>query len=161
MKWSAALVEEVPPGVITVTSSVPAGTAGAVTVILLVELTVSAAAAAEPKSTADALLRFVPVIVTLVSPATGPATGLTAVTVGGLWYVKWSAVLVEEVPPGEMTWTSIVPAASAGEVAVMLVAELIVKIVAAMAPKFTAETPVRFVPVIVTLVPPDTRPTVG
>ena len=82
MKWSAVLVEEVPPGVTTVTSSVPAGTAGAVTVILLVELTVNAAAAVEPKSTAETLVKFVPVIVTVVPPLTGPADGLTPVTVG-------------------------------------------------------------------------------
>jgi hypothetical protein len=79
------LVEEVPPGVTKVTSMVPAEAAGAVAVMDVGELTVKVAAAFPPKRTADALLRFVPVIVTLVPPATGPATGLTPVTVSGLW----------------------------------------------------------------------------
>ncbi len=35
-----------------------------------------------PKSTAVALVRLLPVTVTLVPPANGPALGLTAVTVG-------------------------------------------------------------------------------
>ena len=49
----------------------------------------------------------------------------------------------------------------AGEVAVIDVAELNVKPVAAVAPKVTAVTPVKFVPVIVTDVPPTCGPAVG
>jgi hypothetical protein len=49
----------------------------------------------------------------------------------------------------------------AGEVAVIEVAELTVKPVAAVAPKFTAVAPVKLVPVIVTVVPPAVGPTVG
>jgi hypothetical protein len=155
------VIAEVPPGVTTVTSTVPAGPAGAVTVILLVELTVNVAAAEEPKLTAETPLKLVPVIVTVVPPATGPADGLTPVTVGGLWNVNWSAVLVADVPPGEMTWTLTAPAASAGEVAVMLVAELTVKVAAGLLPMFTVVTLVKFVPVIVIVVPPLTGPAAG
>jgi hypothetical protein len=39
-------------------------------------------AAVDPNLTALAPVRFVPVIVTLVPPPSGPAVGLTAVTVG-------------------------------------------------------------------------------
>ena len=49
----------------------------------------------------------------------------------------------------------------AGEVAVIDVAELTVKPVAAVAPNLTAVAPVKPVPVIVTLVPPAVGPAVG
>ena len=75
------MVALVPPGVVTVTSTVPAP-AGAVAVIWVALLTVKPVAAVVPKSTAVAPVKFVPVIVTLVPPAGGPAVGLTAVTVG-------------------------------------------------------------------------------
>jgi hypothetical protein len=60
-----------------------------------------------------------------------------------------------------VTVISTVPALSAGEVAVIEVAELTVKLVAAVLPKSTALAPVKFVPVIDTLVPPDVLPEVG
>ncbi len=46
------------------------------------ESTVKVAAGVEPKSTAVAPVKSVPVMVTVVPPAVGPAVGLTAVTVG-------------------------------------------------------------------------------
>ena len=51
--------------------------------------------------------------------------------------------------------------APAGEVAVIWVAELTVKVVAAVAPKTTAVAPVKLVPVMVTDVPPARGPAVG
>src|SRR6187401_1921936 len=57
--------------------------------------------------------------------------------------------------------TSTVPAIPAGTVAVICVAELTVKPVAAVPPKVTAVTPVKLVPVMVTLVPPLVGPLVG
>jgi hypothetical protein len=65
-----------------VTSTVPADSAGAVAVTWVAETTVNEAAAVPPKATALAPVKFVPVTVTAVPPATGPAFGLTAVTVG-------------------------------------------------------------------------------
>ena len=59
-----------------------------------------------------------------------------------------------------VTLTSTVPV-PAGEVAVIEVAELTVKPVAAVAPKVTAVAPVKLVPVIVTVVPPAAGPDVG
>ena len=60
----------------------PAAPAGLVAVICVAEMTVTLVAAIVPKSTFVALARFVPVIVTVVPPAEGPAAGLTPVTVG-------------------------------------------------------------------------------
>ncbi len=69
-----------PPGVVTVTCTVPAP-AGAVAVI---EVAVSALTIAgfDPKSTALAAARLVPEMVTTVPPDAGPVTGLTPVTAG-------------------------------------------------------------------------------
>ena len=71
----------VPPGVATVTSTVPLP-AGEVAEMLLELLTVKVVAAVPPKSTAVVPVKFVPVTVTEVPPARGPADGLTEVTVG-------------------------------------------------------------------------------
>ena len=72
-----------PTGVVTVTFTVPAAPAGAVAVIEVEETTVKLVAGfPEPKSTAVAPVKFVPVMVTLVPAVVGPAAGLTAVTVG-------------------------------------------------------------------------------
>ena len=71
-----------PPGVVTVTSTVPVP-AGEVAVIWLALLTLKEPAALPPNLTAVAPVKLVPVIVTLVPPADGPVFGLTLVTVGG------------------------------------------------------------------------------
>ena len=73
----------------------------------------------------------------------------------------WSGAPVALVPPAVVTVMSTVPALPAGEVAVICVALLTVKPVAAVAPNFTAVAPVKPVPVIVTLVPPAADPLVG
>nr|MCA1071700.1 hypothetical protein [Delftia acidovorans] len=82
MNWSAALVVLVPPGVVTRTSTVPAAPAGAVAVMLVALLTVKPPAAVAPKVTAVAPVKFVPVRVTEVPPAVGPAVGEMEVSVG-------------------------------------------------------------------------------
>ena len=64
-------------------------------------------------------------------------------------------------PPGVVTVTSTEPVDPAGLVAVMMVALTTVTLVAAMLPKLTAVAPVKFVPVIVTLVPPAADPLAG
>ena len=64
-----------PPGVVTVMSTVPAEPAGAVAVIWVALLTVTLVALVVPNLTAVAPVKLVPVIVTLVPPAVGPATG--------------------------------------------------------------------------------------
>ena len=60
-----------------------------------------------------------------------------------------------------VTVTVAAPATPAGEVAVIEVAELTTTFDAAFAPNFTAVAPVKFVPAIVTDVPPATGPLVG
>ena len=56
-------------------------------------------------------------------------------------------------PPGVVTVTSTVPADSAGEVAVIEVAEFTVTAVAVMLPNITVAGEVKLVPVMVTEVP--------
>ena len=80
MNSSAGEVAEVPPGVVTVTSTVPLP-AGEVAVIEVAESAVIVAAF-DPKSTALAPSRLVPVMVTLVPPPVGPLVGLMPVPTG-------------------------------------------------------------------------------
>ena len=72
---------DVPPGVVTVISTVPAP-GGDVAVIDVAELTVKLVALAAPNFTALALENPVPVMVTDVPPVVAPAFGATAVTAG-------------------------------------------------------------------------------
>ena len=74
--------------------------------------------------------------------------------------MNWSEDDVALVPPGVVTVTSTVPA-PAGEIAVILVAELTVKLEALLIPNITVVAPVNPVPVIVTVVPPTNGPLVG
>jgi hypothetical protein len=85
-----------PDGVVTVTSTVPVPL-GAVAVMEVAESAVMVAAV-EPKSTALALARLVPVIVTLV-PAE-PEVGLIEVTVGAVPLALINAPTAIEVPVG-------------------------------------------------------------
>ena len=70
-----------PATVVTVTSTVPAVSAGAVAVIEVAEFAVMVPAVA-PNLTPEAEERPVPVMVTEVPPAIEPPLGLIAVTVG-------------------------------------------------------------------------------
>ena len=75
--------------------------------------------------------------------------------------MNWSAALVALVPLPVVTVTSTVPL-PAGDVAVIEVALLTVKEDAGPAlPKPTLEAPEKFVPVMVTLVPPAPEPVFG
>src|SRR5438270_516950 len=73
-------VAEVPPAVCTVTSTVPLP-GGAIAVICVVEALVIVAAAV-PNRTVGVPAKLLPLMVTAVPPATGPAAGPTAVTTG-------------------------------------------------------------------------------
>ncbi len=66
----------------TVTSTVPAPAAGEVAVTWVEDRTVTAPAGSEPKLTALAEGKLVPVMVTVVPPPRGPEMGLMALTVG-------------------------------------------------------------------------------
>jgi hypothetical protein len=78
---SAGLVALVPPGVVTVTSTVPVP-AGEMAVIDVAEFTVKLPALIEPNLTAVAPVRLAPPIVTEVPPISRPVLGLTLVTAG-------------------------------------------------------------------------------
>jgi hypothetical protein len=75
---------DVPPGVVTVISTVPRDPAGDCALIEAGPLTLKLVAGVDPKRTAVAPVKFAPVIVTAVPPVVEPDEGLTALTVGGV-----------------------------------------------------------------------------
>src|SRR5438067_1500104 len=139
------LLVAVPSGVVTLTGPVVAP-AGTVAEICVDELTVKVALV-PLKVTEVAPVKLVPLIVTLVP--TGPLEGVKLVMVGGLVTVK--ELLLVAVPAGVVTLSGPV-VAPAGTVAVIFVPEFTVNV--ALVPlNFTDVAPVKFVPLIVTLVP--------
>jgi hypothetical protein len=78
---SAELIVEVPPGVVTTTSTAPERRAGACTVNVVSETTTRLVPSAVPKCTAVAPVSPVPSTST-ETPVVGPWAGDTAVTVG-------------------------------------------------------------------------------
>ena len=150
---SLVLVTE-PAGVVTLIGPVvaPAGTVA----VILVALTTLNVAATPLKVTLVAPVKFVPVIVTVVP--TGPNVGVNEAIVGApAAVVTLKFCELQSLPPGVVT--QIFPVvAPVGTVAVIFVAESTVKF--AETPwNVTLVAPVKFVPVIVTVVP--TGPEVG
>jgi hypothetical protein len=142
-----------PAGVVTLILPVIAP-ARTLALIRVADETVKLVAAAPPKLTALASVKFVPVIVTTVP--TGPLVGVKPVTVGAGTTVK--VPLLSPYPAGVVTL--ILPVtAPAGTVSVIWVGELRVKGLPSVPPKLTAVAPLKFVPVTVTTVP--TGPLVG
>ena len=132
-----------PVGVVTLTlPEVPAATTA---VIDVASTTVNDAAAVPPKLTAVALVKLVPVMVTVAPLAA--VVGVKDEMIGPE-YVKPANV---EVPVGVVTLT--LPEVPAATTAVMDVASTTVNDVAAVPPKLTAEALVKLVPVMVTVVP--------
>jgi hypothetical protein len=82
VNWSADEVPDVPLGVVTVTSTVPAACAGATTVMLVELATTTLVPAVPPKLTVAPLTKLVPVTVTDVPPPIAPEVGAMLVTVG-------------------------------------------------------------------------------
>ena len=86
MNSSAGLTALVPPGPVTVTSTVPPTRwelpAGDVAVIDVAETTLTPVAALPPNDTVSPDAKPVPVIVTTVPPDTVPETGVTPLTAG-------------------------------------------------------------------------------
>lgn len=142
---SPALVP-VPAGFVTVILPVVA-LAGTVAVILMSELKVKAAEV--PLSLTDVVpVKWVPLIVTLIP--TAPFRGEKLVIVGPRYTVKLVALVAV---PADVVTTIGPVVASAGTVAVILMAELTVKVVAEMPLKLTDVAPVKLAPLIVTLAP--------
>ena len=78
---SADVMADWPPGVVTLTSTVPATRAGAVTVISVSDVASNVVAAVPPTLMAVTPSRLVPVTV-MTSPSSGTRTGSMALTVG-------------------------------------------------------------------------------
>jgi hypothetical protein len=149
-----------PPELVTVTVTAPAASAGVVAVIVVLLTTVTFVAAIEPNVTVAPEAKLVPVIVTAVPPVVGPPFGLTLVTVGGATKVKPVARLPLR-PPEFVTVTVTAPAGPAGVVAVIVVLFTTVTFVAAVEPNVTVAPAAKFVPLIVTGVPPAVEPVLG
>ena len=147
-----------PPGVVSTTSTAPAALAGVTAVTEVPLTTVTDVAEVPPSVTPVVPVRLVPVIVIVVEPAVGPLAGETNEMVGIAKYV-YPPVLVAE-PPGVVRTTSRAPAVPDGVVTVTDVAPTMPRVPAAP-PIVTPVVPNRFVPVIVTEVPPATGPLAG
>ena len=157
-----AFVAVEPPGVVTTTSTSPAARAGLIAVTVVEFTTEKLAAAVPPNDTPVAPVRSVPVIVTDVLPVVAPEVGEIPVSVGvGTTKVNFELAPTDVVPPGVVTTTSTTPADPTGLVAVIKLSLLTVKLAASTPPNDTAVAPVRFDPVIVTIVPPNVEPDVG
>jgi hypothetical protein len=128
--------------------------------MLVLLTTTTLVAAALPKVTVAPTAKLVPVIVTAVPPATTPLLGERLVTVGLTTYVK-PFVRLPLCEPTFVTVTVAAPALPAGVVAVMLVLLTTTTLVAAALPNVTVAPVAKFVPVIVTDVPPDVDPLFG
>jgi len=122
---------------------------GTVAVIWVAEFTTNVAVTLL-KVTLVAPVKFVPVIVTDVP--TGPPVGVNEVIVGAAVVLTVKLWELQSCPLGVVT--QIFPVfAPVGTVAVIWVDEPTVKVVADVPPNVKAVAPVKFVPVIVTLVP--------
>ena len=147
------------PFTVTVTVTAPALLAGVVAVIVVPFTATTFVAAAAPNVTVAPAAKFVPVIVTDVPPATDPLFGLTLLTVGATTYVYPFARL--PFTPLTVTVTVTAPNAPAGVVAVIVVLFTTATFVAAALPNFTVAPETKFVPAIVTDVPPAVDPVFG
>jgi hypothetical protein len=147
------------PFTVTVTVTAPGLPAGVVAVIVVLFTTLTFVAAALPNVTVAPAPKFVPVIVTPVPPATGPLFGDTLVTVGITAYVNPLARL--PLCPFTVTLTVTAPALPAGVVAVIVVLFTTLTFVAEALPNVTVAPAAKFVPVIVTAVPPLVDPVFG
>jgi len=148
------------PFTVTVTVTAPTLPAGVVAVIVVAFTTVTPVAAAPPNVTVAPAAKFVPVMVTAVPPAVGPLFGLTLLTVGTTAYVYPFARL-PLCDPTLVTVTVTAPALPAGVVAVIVVAFTTTTFVADPLPNVTVAPDAKFVPVIVTAVPPAVVPVFG
>jgi hypothetical protein len=144
---------------VTVTVTAPALPAGVVAVIVVAFTTTTFVAAALPNFTVAPETKFVPVIVTAVPPAVDPVFGLTLLTVGDATYVNPFARFPLCAPTVTVTVTA--PALPADVVAVIVVLFTTTTFVAAALPNVTVAPVAKFVPVIVTAVPPAVDPVFG
>ena len=124
-------------------------------------MTANETAGTVPNLTVVAAVKPVPVIVTVVPPVTGPLAGAINVTAGAAVAVNWSATLTGLVIPAAVTVKSTVPAANAGDVAVINESSTTLNDNARTAPNSTPVAPVNPDPLIDTTVPPAVGPPAG
>lgn len=159
---NAAVLVAVPPTVVTATSFTPAAPAG-VTAVMEVELTTTTLVAATPPTfTVAPARKFVPVRVRVAPAASGPALGVTEVSVGATTYVN--APVLVTVPPRVVTTrlaTILIDEdCPVGVTAVIFVGETTTTLVGTTPPRVTL-APVKFVPLIVIVVAPAIGPEFG
>ena len=153
---------EEPPAVVNLRSTLCTDSEGEVATHDAAEEQTTVVATTPPKlAVVEPTTNPVPVTLTTVPPPTGPALGLTAVTVGTLSYTNLSLLDVADVPNGVVTVRSTVPAPLCGAVTVIELVELTVTPVPEVPPNDTCEAPMKFVPVTVTTVPPASGPDLG
>lgn len=141
----------VPPEPVSTTVTSPAAPAG-VTTVTEMSLTLGIEVPAiPPKVTEDVPVKLVPVIVTVVPPDVEPVAGETEAIVGTPTYVK-PPVLVAE-PPGVVNTTFAAPAEPEGATTVTEVSLTLVSDVPEVPPIVTPVVPLKFVPVIVSVLP--------
>lgn len=131
-----------------------------VQIMVVAQFTAVAATFPNLKTVVLPISNPLPVTVTGVSPALGPVSGLTFVSVGAS-NVNFAFNVAALLPLGVVTATSTVPVDPAGDSAVIDVAELTVKPTASVGPKSTDVAPVRLAPLMVTVVPPAAGPLAG
>src|SRR4051794_6961872 len=115
MSRSAADSAEVPPGVVTVTSTTPLP-AGATAFNVPPETYCTETAGNEPNRTTASERNLLPVIDTVAPPAARTKPGLMAVTTGGSTYTYCEREEPADTPPGVRTVTGTPAATCAGAV---------------------------------------------
>jgi uncharacterized protein len=146
--------------VVTVIFTVPWAWAGVTATILVPVVSTVNDLAVEPNVTTVAVVRSVPVTVTVVVPLVDPVTGEKLVIVGaGATNLYVPADVA--VPPGVVTVTFTGPDAWAGVTATILVPVVSTENDLAAVPNLTALAVVKLVPVTVTVVVPLVDPVAG
>src|SRR5580704_9360893 len=148
-------------GFVTVTVTAPAACAAVVAVMVVLFTTTTFVAAVPPNVAVAPLTKFVPLIVIAVPPAPGPLFGLTPVTVGTAPRYVYPFVKLPLCVSGLVTVTVTAPAACAAVVAVMVVLLTTTTFVAPVPPNVAVAPLTKFVPLIVTPVPPAAGPLFG
>src|SRR5580704_2545194 len=162
MYWKPLAIEPLCPSLfVTATLTAPAAPAGVVAVIVVLLIPVTPRAALPPRLAVAPAAKLAPLMVITVPPVVRPVFGDTLLTVGaGNTYVK-PAVSVPFWPSVFVTVMFAAPAPCPDVVAVIVVLLITVTPRAALPPRLTVAPAAKFVPVIVTAVPPAVEPVFG
>ena len=151
----------VPYSVLTIIPADPVVRRGVIQVIVVLFTMFREVAGIPLNVTKVAPVKDVPVIVTVVPPKVLPVNGKMLLITGGVIKVKDEANMVLG-PPPVVTIMPTAPAVVRSRVIqVIVVLFTTLRFVAAKPPNVTEVAPVKFVPVIVTFVPPSVLPDDG